>query len=325
MQEQESSVDSLEEAAVEFKHVCHYFKGPHGGVIVAAEDVNLSIRQGEVLALVGESGSGKTTIGRLSVGLRKQSRGQILINGKDIRKYKKAELRRKAQYIHQDPYSALDPYLTVREVLDRPLVHVKGIKDPQRREDIMVAMLDSMGLESYILSKNVYELSGGQKQRILLARAFVIGPEYVVADEPTTMIDFVRRSEILAILADLKKKMGTSVMLITHDVSTASEISQKIAVMYKGEIVEYGPTAEVLKDPKHPYTAALLFVTPENLIRQAAPPVAPQHAHVNVPANFEGCKYSFFCPYAFDRCKTEHPVLEDIEGDRKVACFKATG
>jgi peptide/nickel transport system ATP-binding protein len=325
MQKQEKTTTPMDEPAVEFKHVSQYFKGPRGGIIVAAEDVNLSIKQGEVLAIVGESGSGKTTIGRLSVGLRKQSKGQILLNGKEIRKYKKADLRRKAQYIHQDPYSALDPYLTVRDLLERPLIHVKEIKDRARREDIMVAMLESMGLESSILTKNVYELSGGQKQRVLLARAFVIGPDYVVADEPTTMIDFVRRSEILAILSDLKQKMGTAVMLITHDVSTASEISQKVAVMYKGEIVEYGPTSEVLKDPKHPYTAALLFVTPENLIKRNSSSAIPARANVNFPANFAGCKYSFSCPYAFDRCKEEHPVLEELGDGRKVACFKVTG
>jgi len=312
-------------AVLEFRGVSQYFRGPRGGVVVAAENINLSIRQGEVLALVGESGSGKTTIGRLSVGLRKPSRGQILLDGKDLQKYKKAELRRKAQYIHQDPYSALDPYLSVREVLERPLIYIKGIKEESRREDIMLAMLDSMGLEGFILAKSVYELSGGQKQRILLARAFVIGPEYVVADEPTTMIDFVRRTEVMALLSGLKRMMGTSVLLITHDVSVASELSDRVAVMYRGEIVEDGATQDVLKNPLHPYTLALLFVTPENLMKRGAPPAVSKHVNVNIPPSFEGCRYSFSCPYAFDRCRKERPTLVEVSGGRKVACFKVTG
>ena len=310
---------------LEFRHVSQYFRGPKGGIVVAAEDVNLSIKQGEVLALVGESGSGKTTIGRLSVGLRRPSKGQIILDGKDLQKYKKAELRRKAQYIHQDPYSALDPYLSVREVLERPLIYIKGIKEDSRREDIMLAMLDSMGLEGFILSKSVYELSGGQKQRVLLARAFVIGPEYVVADEPTTMIDFVRRTEIMALLSGLKRMMGTAVLLITHDVSVASELSDMVAVMYKGEIVEHGATSDVLKNPLHPYTLALLFVTPENLMKQGTKPIISKSGNVDIPPNFEGCKYSFSCPYAFDRCRKEHPTLVEVSGGRKVACFKVTG
>ena len=189
----------------------------------------------------------------------------------------------------------------------------------------MLAMLDSMGLEGFILSKSVYELSGGQKQRVLLARAFVIGPEYVVADEPTTMIDFVRRTEIMALLSGLKRMMGTSVLLITHDVSVASELSDTVAVMYKGEIVEHGTTSDVLNDPKHPYTLALLFVTPENLMKQGTQPIIGKSGNVDIPPNFQGCKYSFSCPYVFDRCRKEHPTLVEVSGGRKVACFKVTG
>jgi peptide/nickel transport system ATP-binding protein len=310
---------------LEFKHVSQYFRAPSGGVVVAAEDVNLSIKQGEVLALVGESGSGKTTVGRLSVGLRRPSKGQILLDGKDLQKYEKGELRRKAQYIHQDPYSALDPYLSVREVLERPLIYIKGIKQSSEREKIMLAILDSMGLESLILSKSVHELSGGQKQRILLARAFVIAPEYVVADEPTTMIDFVRRTEVMSLLSGLKEKLSTAVMLITHDVSVAKELADNVSVMYKGEIVEHGATSEVLKDPKHPYTLALLYVTPENLIKHGAQPIASRSGTFNIRANFEGCKYSFTCPYAFDRCLKEHPTLVEVSPGHEVACFKVTG
>ena len=311
---------------IEFRNVSQYFNDKNGGIVTALEDVSLSIKYGEVLALVGESGSGKTTLGRLSVGLGRPSKGEILLNGNSLSKFAKRDLRGKAQYIHQDPYSALDPYLTVREVLERPLIHVRGIGEPQRREEIMQRMLDGMGLESSYLSKSVRELSGGQKQRILVARAFVIEPEYVVADEPTTMVDFVRRNEIIALLKTLTSKMGTAVLLITHDVSVASKLSNKVAVMYKGEIVESGLTKEVLENPLHPYTLALLSVTPEKLMNRESQLIeATSKGNLTIPRNFEGCKYSFMCPFVFDRCRGERPRLIEVGSEHKVACFKVTG
>ncbi len=328
MQESEQSFELRKTSSpvLEFKNVCQYFNDKNGGIVTAAEDVNLSIMYGEVMALVGESGSGKTTLGRLSVGLGKPSKGEILLNGENVSSYTKLQLRGKAQYIHQDPYSALDPYLSVREVLERPLIHVRRIKDPARREDIMTTILDGMGLESFYLSKSVRELSGGQKQRILVARAFVVEPEYVVADEPTTMVDFVRRNEIIALLTNLRQKMGTAVLLITHDVSVASKLSDRVAVMYKGEIVESGVTSEVLKDPLHPYTLALLSVTPEKLMKQEGPLLAAtRKGNVTIPLKFEGCRYSFVCPFAFDRCRAERPKLVEVSSGHKVACFKVTG
>jgi peptide/nickel transport system ATP-binding protein len=311
---------------MEFRNVCQYFSDKNGGIVTAAQDINLSIKYGEVMALVGESGSGKTTLGRLSVGLGRPSKGEILLNGKNLWDFKKQELRSKAQYIHQDPYSSLDPYLSVREVLERPLIYVRNIGDAQRRESIMTTILDGMGLESLYLYKSVRELSGGQKQRILLARAFVIEPEYVVADEPTTMVDFVRRNEIISLLSNLRTKMGTAVLLITHDVSVASKLSDKVAVMYKGEIVEYGETSEVLKNPLHPYTLTLLSVTPEKLMNQEGPLLATtKRSNVVIPSKFSGCRYSFVCPYAFDRCKGENPHLIEVSANHKVACFKVAG
>ena len=316
---------SSSSSVLEFRRVSQYFRDRNGGIVTAAEDVNLTVKYGQVLSIVGESGSGKTTLGRLSVGLGKPSKGEIFLNGVDLQDYKKSELRKKAQYIHQDPYSALDPYLSVQEVLERPLVYIKGIRDSSERYEIMAKILDDMGLEPYILAKSVRELSGGQKQRILLARAFVIEPAYVVADEPTTMVDFVRRNEIMSLLSNLKKKIGTSILLITHDVSVASELSDVMAVMYKGEIVESGSTSEIMKNPQHPYTLALFSVTPENLIKQESMLPTIKRSNVRIPVNFQGCRYSFLCPYAFDRCRSEHPQLIEAAPEHKVACFKATG
>jgi len=313
-------------SVIEFRNVSQYFHDKNGAIVTAVDGVNLSVKAGEVMALVGESGSGKTTLGRLSVGLGSPSKGEILLNGENLSRFAKRDLRGKAQYIHQDPYGALDPYLSVREVLERPLIHIRGMKDPERREEIMARMLDGMGLESLYLSKSVRELSGGQKQRILVARAFVIEPEYVVADEPTTMVDFVRRNEIMALLTNLTRKMGTAVLLITHDVSVASKLSNRVAVMYKGEIVEAGLTQEVLRNPLHPYTLALLSVTPEKLMNEEGPLLAAtKKGNVSIPLKFEGCRYSFTCPYAFDRCRGERPKLIEVGSGHQVACFKVTG
>ena len=321
----ETAAASSSAVAVDFRNVSQYFSDKNGGIVTAAEDVSFSIGYGEVVALVGESGSGKTTLGRLSVGLGKPSKGEIFIKGRNLHEYKKSDLRRAAQYIHQDPYSALDPYLSVREVLERPLVHLCSIKGSERRENMMVSILEGMGIDGSHLSKSVRELSGGQKQRILLARAFVIEPSYVVADEPTTMVDFVRRNEIMSLLSNLKRKMGTSVLLITHDVSVADELSDKMAVMYRGEIVEYGPTKEVLAKPQHPYTLALLSVRPDQLMKEGAPLFSSRRREfLSIPASFKGCRYSFVCPYAFDRCRTEKPTLREITPGHKVSCFKVT-
>jgi oligopeptide/dipeptide ABC transporter ATP-binding protein len=312
-------------SVLDFRHISQYFKDRNGGIVTAAENVNLSIKHGEVLAIVGESGSGKTTLGRLSVGLGVPSKGEILLNGVNLQKYKKSELRKKAQYIHQDPYSALDPFLSVQDVLERPLVYVKQIKDSSQRLEMMQKILNEMGLEDYILRKSVRELSGGQKQRILLARAFVLEPTYVVADEPTTMVDFVRRAEIMSLLSNLKSKIGTSILLITHDVSVASSLADRIAVMYRGEIVECARTSEIMNRPLHPYTVALLSVTPENLAKQEASVLNVKRANARIPPNFEGCRYSFICPYAYERCRKEHPTLVEIGGGHQVACFKIAG
>jgi oligopeptide/dipeptide ABC transporter ATP-binding protein len=327
MQEAEQQQQTFtSQAIIEFRNVSQYFHDKNGGIVTAVDGVDLSIKYGEVVALVGESGSGKTTLGRLSVGLGKPSKGEILLGGKNLLKFTKQDLRAKAQYIHQDPYSALDPYLSVREVLERPLIHIRGIKDPDRRENVMATMLDGMGLESFYLSKSVRELSGGQKQRILVARAFIVEPAYVVADEPTTMVDFVRRNEIMSLLTNLTRKMGTAVLLITHDVSVASKLSNRVAVMYKGEIVETGNTKEVMENPLHPYTLALLSVTPEKLLNQSGPLLAAaKKGNVSIPLRFEGCRYSFTCPYAYDKCRNERPQLVEVSAGHKVACFKVTG
>jgi peptide/nickel transport system ATP-binding protein len=291
--------------------------------VKAVRGVSLSIGRKEVLALVGESGSGKTTLGRLTVGLMRSTKGSILLDGEPLDGIPTSELWRKAQYIHQDPYGSLDPYLTVEEVLDRPIRYIRRVKSEDERRGAILGSLEEIGLDGGYLAKRIGTLSGGERQRILLARAFVSGPEYVAADEPTTMVDAVNRNEILRSLVRLKEETDASLLLITHDLSVASELADRIAIMHKGELVEVGTKDEVVGGALHPYTEALLAVTPQNLLRLGgegevkAPPSLE-----DLPDDFGGCRYVRTCPYAMDRCSVEHPELKRHQGKQLVACFK---
>jgi peptide/nickel transport system ATP-binding protein len=288
----------------------------------AVREVSFSINRKEVLALVGESGSGKTTLGRLTVGLMRSTGGRILLDGEDIDGVPTSRLWKRVQYIHQDPYGSLDPYLSVGEVLDRPIRYVKGVKSPADRKRQVGQSLEEIGLGAGYAEKKIGTLSGGERQRILLARAFVAGPEYVAADEPTTMVDAVNRNEILRSLDNLKTGTGASLMLITHDLSVASQLADRIAIMHKGEIVEIGTKEQVANGPLHPYTEALLAVTPQNLLKQGGGDVKAPPSLEDLPDDFAGCRYVRTCPYAMDRCSREHPELKSHEGGQLVACFK---
>ncbi len=313
---------------VELKHVYRYYREKGGGILSAVSDLCLSIGRGEVFSLVGESGSGKTTVGKMSVGLTKPSRGEVLLEGVNIKSLKQEARLRKVQYVHQDPYGALDPYLTVREVLERPLVYLKRVKEAHIREEIMYERLDQIGLGYEYLFKNVKELSGGEKQRILLARVFLIEPDYLVADEPTTMLDSVHRTETLNLLVNLRKKMDASMMVITHDISIVSLLSGRVGVMFQGEMMEVGTTEELLKNPLHPYTLALLAVTPDK-IAKSKNAILEDNKHRDLSltrtADYKGCVYAGACPFAFEKCRIEKPKLVRIEGTHSVACFKYPG
>jgi oligopeptide/dipeptide ABC transporter ATP-binding protein len=302
--------------------ITHNYKGLKGDTVVAVRDVSLSVRPMEVLALVGESGSGKTTLGRLAVGLISPSRGKIIFDGSPIDQKHPARVWDRAQYVHQDPYASLDPYLTVHEVLDRPLRYVKKMKGGRERRETILNFLKMIGLDETYLEKRINMLSGGERQRILLLRAFVVGPKFLVADEPTTMVDAIHRGEIVGLLSRFRAETGASILVITHDLSVASLLADKIAIMYKGEIVEYGTKEQLSQSPLHPYTVALLSVTPQKLVQSAQGPL-PSVGVVgeSVPEDFVGCRYSPFCPYVLERCRRERPVLEQKEG-REVACFK---
>ena len=311
------------DAILQFKGVSRYFKGKGGEIVTAVDAVDAAVGRDQVLALVGESGSGKTTLGRISVGLLNESKGQVIFEGKRVRDYKKNELWKMAQYIHQDPYSALDPYLNIRDFLDRPLKFLAGITNRTERAETISSFMKAIGLEETPTTTKLARLSGGEKQRLLLARAFILNPRFVAADEPTTMVDFIHRNEILELLMKLRRDLKTSVMLITHDLSIASFMSDYVAIMFRGSIVEYGRREEVLGDQFHPYTQALFSLTPEKLasgdVKVADLVQRKRDGQFVGPA--KGCKYASRCPYVFDRCYTAHPPLERVWGEHWVACY----
>jgi peptide/nickel transport system ATP-binding protein len=251
--------------------VSKYFRDRGRNIVTALDDVSFQIEKGKILGLVGQSGSGKTTAARISVGLTKASKGAVIVDGIEVDKIKdRRQLWIKAQYIHQDPYSSLDPYMTVREVLERPLRFLLNRKPVETKEPV-IQMLHVIGLDpANFLDKRIQELSGGERQRVMIARAFITNPVYAVADEPTTMIDSIHRNSILQLLQRLKKEFNTSFLLITHDLSIAADICDDLAIMQNGKIVEYGTKDIILTNPTQQYTKDLLSATPEKLVEASS-------------------------------------------------------
>ncbi|MEM3356579.1 MAG: ABC transporter ATP-binding protein [Candidatus Bathyarchaeia archaeon] len=309
---------------VNIKTYFHVSKGFFKTVTVKAVDgVSLSINKGETVAVVGESGSGKTTLGRTALKLATPVSGKIIFEGKDITRLKGSSkwFRKKAQIIFQDPFTSLNPYMTVRQILEEPMI-VHGYSPEEREKRAIKALSDvrMLPLEEFF-PKYPHMLSGGQRQRIGIARTLVLEPVFLVADEPVSMIDASSRAEILYLLRDLQKKYNMGIAYITHDIATAKYFSDNIAVMYLGKIVEYGSTKEVLNDPLHPYTKALIEVVPDpdpmNRFKERHVIPGEPPSPINPPS---GCRFHPRCPFAFERCRVTEPELVKSRGDHLIAC-----
>jgi oligopeptide/dipeptide ABC transporter ATP-binding protein len=298
-------------------------------IVHAVDGVSFELKHGEALGLVGESGCGKSTLALTLMGLENPTRGTITFEGRDITNLPGSqvkEIRRRIQMVFQDPYETLNPLMTIGDLVAEPLkVHGLSKDKMERRARVLQALKDA-GLQppEVYLNRFPHQLSGGQRQRVVIAGALVLEPILLLADEPVSMLDVSIRAEILALLDELRKRRGISILFITHDLATAAQFTDRTAVMYLGRIVEIGPTSEVLQNPQHPYTRALLSVVPvpnprlrrERVILQGETPNA-----VELPP---GCRFHPRCPLAYDECQRIDPPLFDINGTHRAACLLVT-
>ncbi len=298
----------------------------HGKEVVALDRISLEINKGEIFGLVGESGSGKTTAGRLIVSLEETDQGEILLDGKPVtglkgRKLK--EFRGRAQMIFQDPYQSLNPQRSILDTVSEPL-NIHRVGHSSGRKDHVRKALKSVGLSppDDFLYRYPHRLSGGQRQRVAIARAMVLDPEFVVADEPTSMLDASISAQIFNILLKMRDELGVTQLFITHSLAAARYLCDRIAVLYHGRLMELGQADQVIQNPKHPYTKALLDALPKfghSGDRKRYGTLLPREREA---AEEMGCNFFPRCAVAQEsRCNLEKPVLKDLGSQHLVACF----
>ncbi len=316
---------------IEVKKLVKYFPVRAGlfqrvvGWVQAVDDVSFFVRNGETLGVVGESGCGKTTIGRTMLRLIEPTSGSVVFDGRDVLSLRGNELkaiRRDMQIIFQDPYASLDPRLPIGESVMEGL-NIHRIGTPQERFDIMIETLKKVGLEDYHARRYPHEFSGGQRQRIGIARALALRPKFIVCDEPVSALDVSIQSQVLNILKDLQAEFGLTYMFIAHNLSVVEHISDRVAVMYLGKMVELTTRDELFKNPLHPYTRALMTSIPvadphlkrDRLILKGDVP-----SPLNPP---KGCRFHPRCPVAVEQCSRDEPVFRELGPDHWAACWVA--
>ena len=301
-------------------------KNIFGGLktVHAVNDVTFSVKKGEILAIAGESGCGKSTLAKAIMKLIQTENGEIFLHGQDILKLtKKSDLKdfyKKVQMIFQNPYASLNPKMKICKILSEPL-EINTNLGKKNIDKIVLEKIHSVGLSENALNLYPHEFSGGQRQRIAIARSLVLEPQIIIADEPVSALDVSIQAQIINLLKQLKDEYNLTILFISHDLGVIKYISDKIAIMYLGEIVEYGITEDIFNCPKHPYTKALLSSAPEisNETRKEKFQLIGELPSPENPPS--GCKFHTRCPYAFDRCKIESPQNINISDNHICKCF----
>ena len=316
----------MSEYLVEVEHLKQYFQvrsGFKNMTLKAVDDVSFCIKPGETLGLVGESGCGKTTVGRSLLHLYDPTGGTVRFEGEEVTKKNIQRMRAKMQMVFQDPYSSLDPRMTAEDIIGEPLdVHRLCANRRERREKV-ISLMELVGLNSEHATRYAHEFSGGQRQRIGIARALAVDPKFIVCDEPVSALDVSIQAQVINMFEDLQNQLGVAYLFIAHDLLVVQHISNRIAVMYLGHVVELADANELMSDPKHPYTQSLL---------SAAPIPDPRTARKknrivlegDVPSPLKmpsGCPFRTRCRYATEQCAMERPELTDRGGGHMVACW----
>ena len=308
-------------------HLKKYFQVGNHATLKAVDDVSFEIYKGETLGMVGESGCGKTTCGRTCIGLYDKTDGQVLYKGTDVHALNGKErfaFKKQVQMVFQDPYGSLDPRMTVADIIGEGIDIHHLAKNKKERQEMIYKYLELVGLNREHANRFVHEFSGGQRQRIGLARAMVMEPELVVADEPISALDVSIQAQVVNVLEDLQQELGLTYLFVAHDLSMVRHISDRIGVMYLGKIVESGESDEVYDNPCHPYTRALLASIP---IADPKRALSLEHCGIegDLPSPLHvpsGCRFHTRCPYATDQCRQQEPELEERTPGHMVACWK---
>jgi len=315
----------MAEKLLEVKKLKKYFKTKKGW-LHAVDDISFDIKKGETLGLVGESGCGKSTTGRVVLRLLDSTEGEVLFKGLDVLKYNKKQMRKftqSAQIVFQDPFASLNPRMTVSQIIAEPLRVNKTARNGNELRDRVVSMMDTVGLAKRLENTYPHELDGGRRQRIGVARALVLNPDFIVLDEPVSALDVSIQAQILNLLDVLQAEMGLTYLFVSHDLSVIKHVSDNIAVMYLGKIVEMADYSSIFKNPQHPYTKALLSAIPVPNVKVKRERIILEGDVPSPIAPPPGCRFYGRCYQRSDSCKAVTPELTEISTGQYVACHNA--